>query len=108
MTLNEYQNEAMRTASGVTAASDENLMLNGAMGLNGAPDSGNKYVLESVEASDLNIKDPVALDLRTGAVYNLESSRSDEGLLTLRRVPVYDSPVFVIDRSLLALQAQSK
>ena len=35
MTLNEYQNEAMRTASGVTAASDENLMLNGAMGLNG-------------------------------------------------------------------------
>lgn len=77
-------------------------------GGNGAPDSGNKYVLESVEASDLNIKDPVALDLRTGAVYNLESSRSDEGLLTLRRVPVYDSPVFVIDRSLLALQAQSK
>ena len=35
MTLNEYQAEAMRTASGVTAASDENLMLNGAMGLNG-------------------------------------------------------------------------
>ena len=35
MTLNEYQTEAMRTASGVTASSDENLMLNGAMGLNG-------------------------------------------------------------------------
>lgn len=35
LTLNEYQNEAMRTASGVTASSDENLMLNGAMGLNG-------------------------------------------------------------------------
>ena len=35
MTLNQYQTEAMRTASGVTAASDENLMLNGAMGLNG-------------------------------------------------------------------------
>ena len=35
MTLNEYQTEAMRTASGMTAASDENLMLNGAMGLNG-------------------------------------------------------------------------
>ena len=35
MTMNEYQTEAMRTASGVTAASDENLMLNGAMGLNG-------------------------------------------------------------------------
>lgn len=35
MTMNEYQIEAMRTASGVTAASDENLMLNGAMGLNG-------------------------------------------------------------------------
>lgn len=35
MTLNQYQAEAMRTASGVTAASEENLMLNGAMGLNG-------------------------------------------------------------------------
>ena len=35
MTLNQYQTEAMRTASGATAASDENLMLNGAMGLNG-------------------------------------------------------------------------
>ena len=35
MTLNQYQTEAMRTASGVTAASNENLMLNGAMGLNG-------------------------------------------------------------------------
>ena len=35
MTLNEYQTEAMRTASGMTASSNENLMLNGAMGLNG-------------------------------------------------------------------------
>ena len=35
MTMNEYQNEAMRTASGVTAASDENFILNGAMGLCG-------------------------------------------------------------------------
>lgn len=35
MTLNEYQTEAMRTASGVANACDENLMLNGAMGLNG-------------------------------------------------------------------------
>ena len=35
MTLNEYQTEAMRTASGITCDSSENLMLNGAMGLNG-------------------------------------------------------------------------
>ena len=35
MTLDEYQTEAMRAAAGVAAASDENLMLNGAMGLNG-------------------------------------------------------------------------
>ena len=31
MTLNQYQTEAMRTASGVTNASNENLILNGAM-----------------------------------------------------------------------------
>ena len=35
MTMNQYQTEAMRTASGVTAASNENLILNGAMGLCG-------------------------------------------------------------------------
>lgn len=35
MTLSQYQTEAMRTASGVTATSDENLILNGAMGLCG-------------------------------------------------------------------------
>ena len=35
MTLNEYQQEAMRTASGITNASQDNLLLNGVMGLNG-------------------------------------------------------------------------
>ena len=35
MTLDEYQTEAMRTASGIAIAENENLMLNGAMGLNG-------------------------------------------------------------------------
>ena len=35
MTLDEYQIEAMRTASGITMTGNENLILNGAMGLNG-------------------------------------------------------------------------
>ena len=35
MTLNEYQTAAMRTASGTSTANNENLILNGAMGLNG-------------------------------------------------------------------------
>ena len=35
MTLNQYQTEAMSTASGVTNASNENLISNGAMGLCG-------------------------------------------------------------------------
>ena len=35
MTINEYQKAAMRTASGVCAATPENLLLNGVMGLNG-------------------------------------------------------------------------
>ena len=35
MTFNEYQKAAMRTASGVTAACEDNLLLNGVMGLNG-------------------------------------------------------------------------
>ena len=35
MTLDEYQTEAMRTASGIAVADNENLILNGAMGLNG-------------------------------------------------------------------------
>lgn len=35
MTLNEYQKEAMRTVSGIVEINSENLMLQGAMGLNG-------------------------------------------------------------------------
>ena len=35
MTLNEYQREAMRTASGMSKQCNDNLLLNGAMGLNG-------------------------------------------------------------------------
>ena len=35
MTINEYQNEAMRTASGMCEKCNDNLILNGAMGLNG-------------------------------------------------------------------------
>lgn len=35
MEMNEYQNHAMRTASGVTSATPHNLLLNGVMGLNG-------------------------------------------------------------------------
>lgn len=35
MTINEYQKAAMRTASGVCAATSDNLLLNGVMGLNG-------------------------------------------------------------------------
>ena len=35
MTLNEYQKEAMRTASGMCKQCNDNLLLNGTMGLNG-------------------------------------------------------------------------
>ena len=35
MTFNEYQTEAMRTASGMCEKCNDNLILNGAMGLNG-------------------------------------------------------------------------
>ena len=35
MTLNQYQTEAMRTASGMCEKCNDNLILNGAMGLNG-------------------------------------------------------------------------
>nr|UVM91720.1 MAG: dUTPase [Bacteriophage sp.] len=35
MTLNEYQTEAMRTASRTATAHEDNLLLNGVMGLNG-------------------------------------------------------------------------
>lgn len=35
MTFDEYQKEAMRTASGVSAACRDNLLMNGAMGLCG-------------------------------------------------------------------------
>lgn len=35
MTFNEYQQEAMRTASGIACASDDNLLLMGSIGMCG-------------------------------------------------------------------------
>ena len=40
MTLNEYQAEAMRTASRTATAHEDNLLLNGVMGLNGRCPNG--------------------------------------------------------------------
>lgn len=50
MTFNEYQREAMRTASGMSCETSEGLLLNGVMGLNGeageAIDIVKKYMFQ--------------------------------------------------------------
>lgn len=53
MTINEYQNEAMRTAAGMNHESDEQMLLNGVMGLAGESgecvDMMKKYLFQGHE-----------------------------------------------------------
>ena len=58
LTLNQYQTEAMRTASGMCEKCNDNLILNGAMGLNGeageVADKVKKVIRDTVLSIDAN------------------------------------------------------
>ena len=62
------------------------------------PGNSARFVYEDVEVCEGTFSDPVAVDVRTGKVYRVEM----DGTL-LRRVPVYDSPVFVMEKKLLKI-----
>ena len=64
----------------------------------GVPGNSARFVYEDVEVCEGTFADPVAVDVRTGKVYRVEM----DGTL-LRRVPVYDSPMLVMERKLLKI-----
>ena len=60
-----------------------------------------------LELPGLNIAEPVVADLRTGVVYRVPPDcvvRAPGAPLRIRRVPIYDSPIVVAERSALRMQ----
>lgn len=50
------------------------------------------------------MKNPVAIDVRTGKIYKLRTEKCGVSSVILKAVPVYDSPVMVMDMSLIRIQ----
>ncbi len=94
------------------------------------PGNSSKFVYEDIRIGSGVIEEPVAVDVRTGAVYRLEienvedcetdcgteceaecatgyaagcAAGSGTGWKVIRRVPVYDSPVMVMERKLVKI-----
>ena len=66
------------------------------------PDDNIKTTLETVTVKDGSFKNPACVDIRTGNVYRIDCSR--KGKDWSFQVPVYDSPILVIDRKKLKLR----
>lgn len=65
----------------------------------GRPTDSEAMVPTDINLHGLSITEPVAVDLRTGAVFALTVDRN-----VLKDVPLYDSPVLIIERSLIELK----
>lgn len=65
----------------------------------GRPTDSEAMVPTDISLHGLSITEPVAVDLRTGAVFALTADRN-----VLKDVPLYDSPVLIIERSLIELK----
>lgn len=65
----------------------------------GRPNDSEAMVPTDINLHGLSITEPVAVDLRTGAVFALTVDRN-----VLKDVPLYDSPVLIIERSLIELK----
>lgn len=66
------------------------------------PGNSGHFVYESVTLEGATMSEPVAVDVRTGKVYRLVAVFSPDGKQILRRVPVYDSPVLIIEKKLIS------
>ncbi|MBW3630744.1 MAG: hypothetical protein KY464_15810, partial [Gemmatimonadetes bacterium] len=70
------------------------------------PSNSNEKTAMAFTFAAAKFSDPVYVDLRTGAVYDIpEGSWSHDGTQhAFRDIPIYDSPVLIADRSTLRLQ----
>lgn len=69
------------------------------------PSDFNPTVEVGLTFDQISFTDPVYIDLRTGVAYDIPSDRvmvEGEGLMKIRRLPLYDSPVIVTERATVA------
>lgn len=71
------------------------------------PADANELRLQTMTINGALIDDPVWIDIVSGAVHAIPAAqwRKENGRLHLQGVPIYDSPVVIADRSLIALSA---
>lgn len=69
------------------------------------PDEGNSVTHVNVTLPSGRFTEVVLIDVRTSTVYSFPQDRwtQDAGGTNLRRVPVYDSPLVIAERSALSL-----
>jgi hypothetical protein len=75
--------------------------------INGSiPSDSNKTTQVDVQLSGLTFTDPVLVDLRTGAVYDLpDDGWQQQGkFVSFSKIPVYDSPVAIAEASLMQIK----
>ncbi|TDD69837.1 hypothetical protein E1262_11200 [Jiangella aurantiaca] len=63
------------------------------------------WLVTDIRFAGVRFTDPVYVDLRTGAVYELPAGcwRDDRGGVRLRGLPLYDSPIVIAERGALPL-----
>jgi hypothetical protein len=72
---------------------------------NGIPQTDNRKLLTDIHIPDGKFSDPVYVDLLSGAVYRIPKNRWTRkgSAYEFRKIPVYDSPVLITDKSNLHL-----
>jgi hypothetical protein len=69
------------------------------------PAEGNAVSMEQISIAGAEIADPVWVDIITGGVHQVPAAnwKKDGRILRFRDIPVYDAPIVLADRSLIAL-----
>lgn len=72
------------------------------------PSGDNQVSKADFSFSGLNFTDPVLVELRTGAIYDIPSQywRKEGNQVEFMRLPVYDSPVAIVDHQLIKINDQ--
>jgi hypothetical protein len=67
------------------------------------PSNSNDTVAATFTVKGGTFRDPVWVDLITGAIYDIPKEKilAEKGTLTFKDIPVYDAPAFITDRTLL-------
>ena len=70
------------------------------------PGDSNETISTQYSFENLEFKNPVLVDLRTGIVYEIHDSlfKYEDGNSVFTDVPVYDSPVLIAEKDLIDIK----